>query len=397
MLAKSDFPVATALALLARHEIDAALLVPTANGLQKSIMDATGAVRDYFLDKSYHNYSEQSQGGDGKVLQSASFVSSSGLERTTVSLYRPITKSGDPRIWLGLATKRYVAAFNLLALTIQDGQLYILNMSDDNVRASLEDSSSPFRTIVDRKRKTSPIVVELLGLLREISDKGFVDTLRPGDTGVGMTLESLLGISANSRRTPDFKGIELKAKRRRSSGRGSRSTLFSKVPNWKLSPIGSAMALLHKRGYSVDGRMQLYHTMRATSVNSRGLSLDIDAGNDWLRQVYQGDANERPVHDVTWELDVLKRDLAAKHHETFWVHALCRETGAREQFHYVEVEHTKAPMTGNLATLVEAGVITLDYTLSHQDARARDHGYLFKIEPRDFGALFPPSQSYDLR
>ena len=42
---------------------------------------------------------------------------------------------------------------------------------------------------------------------------GFIQTMRPGDTGIGYTFESLLGIPANSATTPDFKGIEIKTKR----------------------------------------------------------------------------------------------------------------------------------------------------------------------------------------
>jgi len=52
-----------------------------------------------------------------------------------------------------------------------------------------------------------------LSKLQIISAKGFVDSLRSGDTGVGMTLETLLGIEANSNRAPDYFGIEIKAKR----------------------------------------------------------------------------------------------------------------------------------------------------------------------------------------
>jgi hypothetical protein len=43
-----------------------------------------------------------------------------------------------------------------------------------------------------------------------------------------------------------------------------------------------------------------------------------------------------------------------------------------------------------LPALVEAGVITVDYALHQQGTRARDHGYLFKIDPANLGALFPP-------
>jgi hypothetical protein len=51
----------------------------------------------------------------------------------------------------------------------------------------------------------------LLERLREISARGWIATMRTGDTGIGFTLETLLGIEANVRRSGgDFEGIELR-------------------------------------------------------------------------------------------------------------------------------------------------------------------------------------------
>lgn len=397
MLAKSDFPVADALALLGTFGLEAALLVPTPTGLDKSIFDATSSLREYLDERGYHDFANQPQGQDHKVVRATYFVRPAALEKSKVSLYRPPTKKGDPRIWLGAATRANAAAFNLLALTVIDDTLYVLNMSDPAVRASLGDPASPFRRVVDARRRTSDAAEELLELLRAISARGFIRTLRPGDTGVGMTLETLLGIAANSKQAPDYKGIELKAKRSKLGRKDNRSTLFSKAPNWKLSPVGSAVGLLERRGYvDGDGRLALYHTLRGDKVNSLGLALEIDAERDWLKQVHVDPATSKAQHDVTWEMPLLKRDLAAKHKETFWVQARCRGKAEEEEFHYVAVQHTSGPMTGNLPALLEAGVVTVDYALHLKGGRARDHGYLFKIHPENLGALFPPPGAHVL-
>ena len=65
--------------------------------------------------------------------------------------------------------------------------------------------------------------------LKEISSKGYIKTLRAGDTGVGFTLESLLDIPANSNKSPDFKGIEIKSSRKKFQKSSGRSTIFSQV------------------------------------------------------------------------------------------------------------------------------------------------------------------------
>jgi hypothetical protein len=203
MLAKADFPAAAALEMLTRHSVEAALIVPTPTGLEKSIFDATDGLREYLRGSGFHNYAEQGRGQDNKVQKLAYLVRADTLEPTQVSLYRPTTKNGDPRIWLGHPLRSYAQAFNLLALTVIDNKMYVLNMSDPTVQVSLHNASSPFRKVVDRAEEGDSVAGELLALLREISSKGFLPTLRPGDTGVGYTLETLLGISANSNKAPD--------------------------------------------------------------------------------------------------------------------------------------------------------------------------------------------------
>lgn len=396
MLSQSDFPIAEALEILTRHDLEVALLVPTRTGLDKSIMDATADVREYLAEKGYHDFARQGQGPGDKVVRDAYFVQPTRLVPTRVSLYRPNTKKGDPRIWTGKATRELAVPGNLLALLVAGGELYVLNMSDGATRRSIGDPASPLtRVTAFEDRERASVAGELLEMMREVSHRGFVRTLRPGSTGVGMTLETLLGIAANSKRAPDYKGIEIKAKR--GGKKANRSTLFSQVPDWKLSPVGSAMGLLERRGYVRDGRLQLYHELDARRPNSMGLMLEVDEPADWLKQVHVEPATRRVTHDATWQLQRLRDRLAHKHRETFWVHARCRGKGGEEEFHYHAVEHTRAPKVRHLEALIEAGVISMDYTLSKiSDTRARDHGYLFKIHPSNLGALFPPSERYAL-
>lgn len=397
MLEKSDFSITIALEAFTKLGVETALLVPTPTGLDKSIFDATDGLREYLATCGYHDYRLQPQGQDAKVKREAFLVRENSLERTTVSMYRPISKHGDPRIWPGHAVRGYASAFNLLAILVLEDTMYLINMSDLTVRNSLDNSSSPFRKIVDRVAGTSETAQELLALLQGVSQNGFINTLRNGDTGVGYTLETMLGIPANSSQAPDFKGIEIKAKRSRIGTSSNRSTLFSKAPNWKLSPVGNAMGLLRERGYiDVDGRRSLYHTLKATGPNSLGLALEIDADQDWLKQIHYDVSTHKVIHDVTWEMPVLKQNLLAKHRETFWVKAICRGKGNEEQFHYVEVLHTRGALAANLPTLIDAGVITVDYALHLKGTRVRDHGYLFKIHPDNLGALFPPPKVYVL-
>jgi MvaI/BcnI restriction endonuclease family len=391
VLEKSDTDVSKALAAFTRHDIDVTLLVPTQTGLNKAIMDATANVRDYLLSKGFHDYEKQAQGPENKVVRRAFFLEPDSLSETTVSLYRPQTKSGDPRIWFA-RLGQYAEPYNLLAIFDYNNDLYVVNASRNELVATLEDPTTPLGDIATKLKKAEdPIVGELLEALKAISSKGYIRTLRPGDTGVGMTLESLLGITANADKTPDFKGIELKAKRIKKSP--TRATLFSQSPDWKLSPARSAWNLLNTFGYHRDGKLRLNCEINAKAPNSLGFILDIDVDRDWLRQNHIKELGETASHIVTWPLEVLRGRLREKHPKTFWVGARCKGTGADEHFHYIKVEYTREPSVRNFQALLESGVISVDYLMSQRDGKqlVRDHGYLFKIAQKDFPALFPPS------
>jgi len=392
LLSTSDTDIASTLERFGRHQVEVCLLVPTKTGLDKSIMDATISVRRYLKEAGCHDYDCQDQGQDHKVLINAFFVTETGLITTKASLYRPGTKKGDPRIWFrGL--KGYAEARNLLAIFHEGGNLYIVNCSRTSILDSLDNTRlTNLAQSPDKSKNT--ILVELLDELRNIASQGFITTKTSGDTGVGRTLEDLLGIEANSDRRPDYKGIEIKASRRR-PGRQNRVNLFSQVPNWKLSPIKKAWNLLKTYGYLREGRLQLYHTMKSETPNSIGLLLEVDFSMDWLKQNHHDE--ERTTHVATWEMEKLRGRLREKHPQTLWVKAASRGAGAVEEFNYTEAIYTYGPFVSQFDTLLESGVITLDYTLSQRNNRVRDHGYLFKINPCDIGALFPPPVTYDLQ
>lgn len=150
MLEKSDFSAVSALKLLRPLGLEAGLLVPTSTGLEKSILDATDGLREYLTSIEYHDYDSQPLGREGRVQRDAFLVHSDALEKTKVSMYRPATKNGDPRIWLGVSLRSYARPLNMLAITVVNGTMYVINMSDPSVRNSLENRQSPFRKVIDR-------------------------------------------------------------------------------------------------------------------------------------------------------------------------------------------------------------------------------------------------------
>ena len=96
MLAMSDINIDQFLPLFADVGVSVAFLVPTPTGYEKSIMDAIGPVRELLKDEGIHDYEAQEQGPSAKVMWPAFFVTADGLVETEASLYRPVTKKGDP-------------------------------------------------------------------------------------------------------------------------------------------------------------------------------------------------------------------------------------------------------------------------------------------------------------
>ena len=62
------------LKLLTKNSVSLTLIEPTKTGLEKSIMDATGSVRNYLKSNSFHDYGLQSQGPENKVIIEANYL-----------------------------------------------------------------------------------------------------------------------------------------------------------------------------------------------------------------------------------------------------------------------------------------------------------------------------------
>ncbi len=237
------------LKLLTENAVSLTLIEPTLNGLKKSIMDATGPVRNYLKASNFHNYELQSQGPEHKVMIEGYIYDEYSLHKTKVSLYRPRTKKGDPRIWFRKLTK-HAKASDILALICFDSQIHVLNLTQLPIKQLLSTSLlNPVKELISEiKDAENKVANELLFLLKKIANKGPIPSLVNADTSVGRTLETALGIDINSSKHPDYKGIELKSFRAK---RGNRKTLFAQVPNWELSKFKRSAEILDAFGYGV--------------------------------------------------------------------------------------------------------------------------------------------------
>lgn len=378
--------------LLTESSVELTLIEPTETGLGKSIMDATGPVRNYLKARQIHDFEIQKQGQENKIQVVSQLILADTIVPSVASLYRPNTKNGDPRIWFkGLGI--FAMPNDILAIIEFQKVLYVLNITQLDMKKLVGVfSSNPLKELMNEiKQISNAIADELLFKLKAIAARGFIPALLNADTAIGRTLEHLLGIQMNSSKTPDYKGIELKTAREL---RSTRKGLFGKTPDWDLSKFKTRVEILDNFGYWENGIFRLYNTIRATGRNAQGLILRTDYEKDYLFE----NSDKPSIGDfLVWELAVLKKALSIKHKETFWISAESKFTDGNELFLYKSAVHTKNPLLNQFGLLIDMGAITLDYPIKRlPDGRVEDKGCNFKLKPNALNLLFPPSQSYSL-
>lgn len=375
------------LAALNASGCSSALIFVTATGLNKSILDATEPVRRLLKTAGVHDYQAQSQGPENKVIKQAVILADSSTSQAKVSLYRPVTKNGDPRFWVS-DFKRFTSADEVCAIFVQNGIIYVWNLTRstaaDALACGIETPVSRF--LRDAGASANANAKELLQLLTAIAAKGPLKAVCAGDTAVGRSIETALEIQINSSRNPDFKGIELKSGRSTIVSRETRATLFACVPDWSLSTLKSSRAILERFGYERGDDFQLYCSVTTQRTNSQGLRLRVEDAAAWLHEFYA----REPVEEVCiWKLDELHSRLSEKHRETFWVKAKSIQRDGSEWFELDSVTHTTRPSAEQFDRLLADGTVTLDHLIKRTPrGGAHERGPLFKVDRRRLPELF---------
>jgi hypothetical protein len=384
------------LALLTASQAEVALLEITATGLTKSIMDATEPVRRMLRVSGIHDFSQQGQGPGAKAQVEAVIHGNQDAELSKASLYRPVTKQGDPRIWF-YGLKSTASPGDILAVIAYQGRLHVANLTAltaDAFRVGGNHSLAHLLSLISKDANTIPM--ELLAKLREIAARGPIPSVIDGraDTAIGRTLEDALGIQINSSKAPDYKGIELKSFRRTGGSRQVRKTLFAQVPDWGASKLKSSAEILDAFGYARDGAFKLYCQVEATKRNSQGLMFRLDGSHATLWE-----NSDQPAYGdfAAWSMAKLHERLLEKHAETFWVAARHTMENGREHFLFTDVTHTRRPLVTQFDILIEQGIISMDHLIKRKlGGPAKEKGPLFKIAPGALGLLFPPPARYAL-
>ena len=205
--------------------------------------------------------------------------------------------------------------------------------------------------------------------------KGWVRSKRKGPTGVGHTLEWLLGLAENNIAIPDWGRVELKAHRIGSSSMITLFTFNRKV--WRTKPLDAV------RKYGTpdeNGRLGLYFTMSRTP-NSTGLFLHVEADAISVRHISGEIIAE-------WQLDALAERFMQKLPGLIVVSALCEMRGDVEWFKFERARLLAGTSPEIIRNQISEGNILVDLRLHDQVTRARNHGTGFRAREDILPSLF---------
>jgi hypothetical protein len=242
---------------------------------------------------------------------------------------------------------------------------------------------------------------DFLRKIKQIEKMGYVESHRTGSTGIGKTLEDLLGITENNIAGPDFETYELKSARKKSV---SMLTLFTKAP----LPGGANKKLLEVFGYrqrkiprdrrqlSLTGEeideskipledKELHSTVDPVNPNSVGLKLEIKS-----KKLYIG--NDQGV-EAYYDNDTLKKAFEKKYHKLIYVLADHKMERGNEYFWLNEAYLLDGFGFERFSELVREGKLKIDIRIGHyQDGRLHDHGTGFRILPKYLPQCFKTVQ-----
>ncbi len=390
---------------LVNHNIKFTQVQITATGLKKSILDATTPMRTYFKENGVHDYEYQQQGPEHKVKITTHILSRFKDTLTHTSMYRPVTKDGDPRLWIS-GLNKFTEADDIHAIIAANPhELFVINITRVNIENQCTTSiANPIQDLIhDLSSYADLVSEELLGRLMDFQNI-WLDTKLNADTAIGREVETLLGIEMNASREPDYKGIELKSFR--SQRPSIKKNLFCKVPDWDISKLKSGAEIVEKYGYMSDGVKSYRNTLYCSKPNSQNLRLNMNYPDNLLeieedRRI--ADDVFKKISDVAvWRLQTLHQCLLSKHHETFWIEVNTRlgENG-QEQFMFNKIEHTRNPIVSQFDILLEQSMVTVDLLLGRPKVDARTgnpkkggDAVSFKIKKSAAGLLFPNSVIY---
>jgi hypothetical protein len=227
---------------------------------------------------------------------------------------------------------------------------------------------------------------ELVKGLKELKKRGFVKTHRAGSTGIGKTLEDLLGIDENSFAGPDGEDTELKGARKNSS---SMLTLFTKAP----LPRGINSKLRKEYGYPdkiFPNKLVLRTTINAVDFNKiKGNKGFIITSKGNRIEILPAKKNSN-IQNPYWLKEDFENSIKTKY-KKYLLYVKANNKGSREneEFHFNEAYLLEGFDFEKFSENLKKGILKIDIRLGlYADGSNHDHGTAIRINPDKLDTCF---------
>lgn len=237
---------------------------------------------------------------------------------------------------------------------------------------------------------------KFMDAIKQIEMKGFILSHRSGDTGVGKTLEDVLGVEENSVQAADLGEVELKATRRESN---SKITLFTKSP--KKRGVNSSV-LRARYGYQTDESRALNPNINILHTQVNGREFNTLNGEPFLKlterddRLYLEHATDGILEDVYWEQEQLKESFDKKYPSKKLYHVEAeskREADGTESFHYCEAYSLEDFSAERLIEGLKSGELDVDirlgiYASGQRKGKPHDNGTAIRVSSKKLDECF---------
>ena len=229
-----------------------------------------------------------------------------------------------------------------------------------------------------------------------IKSKGFVESHRTHNTGIGQTFEDLLGIVENNNSLADYKGLlEIKSSRELSE---SMITLFTKSPTF---PKNINSTLREKYGQSdskADGMKTLHTTLSSskfnTFVNKFGFKLSIyEEKNRMLLLIMNLATGKLEDIEVYYDFSILKEIVEKKCKYIAYIKAETKNQDGKEFFSFKNAVLLSGLTFEKFIQCVKEGIILYDirigvYRSGKDKGKTHDHGSGFRVLKNNLDRVF---------
>lgn len=214
-------------------------------------------------------------------------------------------------------------------------------------------------------------LAELLQRFDDVKGRGWIESLRRGDTGIGYTFETLLGIRENNLQIADFKGIEIKCKQKKSSGQG-KINLFQQAPTWTFGR--SMRERLTELGIPGPEGLYRLHSQVTVQPNNLGLRLFLNSAKNNIK------LEKHSTEVGYWLYSRLEQRLMEKHSRAAFVKASIQTAPDATQFRYEELVYCEGPKFDRFLNLVRDRKVVVEFLMYEKpNGSVRDRGIPWRL------------------